>query len=74
MSEQTRCQKLFFVLRRVIYDSTRSQKLECSSIAIGLPSGSLWEDSVDMTLESGFSGSDCVEEMLMISLGQDPIF
>jgi hypothetical protein len=74
MSEQTLCQKLFFVLKRVMYDSTLSQKLSCSSSAIGFPSGSLSGDSVADASEAGFFGSDCVEEMLMISQGVDPIF
>lgn len=50
-----------------MYASTRSQKLSCSSRAIGLPEGSLSGDSVEDASEAGFFGSDFVEEMLMIS-------
>ena len=69
MSEQMRCQKLFFVLSRVMNASTRSQKLNCSARTIGLPSDSGFGDSGG----GGDSGGlDLVEEMLMESGHGEP--
>jgi hypothetical protein len=69
MSEQTRCQKLFFVLSFVMYASTRSQKLNCSSSAIELPSVSGVGDSGG----GGKSGElGLVEEILMESGHSEP--
>ena len=58
ISEHTRCQKLFLVLRRVIYASVRSQKVAFSSIS----------DFFSGHGEGGGSaggGEVLVEEMLM---------
>gem|GEM_PF-4371624 len=58
MSEQTRCQKLFLVLSRVIYASVRSQKVGFSSLS-GFFSG---EVTGGGSVEGGVV---LVEEMLM---------
>lgn len=58
MREHTRCQKLFFVLKRVIYASVRSQKVR-SSLATSVWSGISTGDC------SVGDGVDLVEEMLI---------
>jgi hypothetical protein len=60
ISEQTRCQKLFLVLSRVMYASVRSQKVSFSSVIGCCSGGSTGGCSVGVD-------EDLVEVMLIVA-------